>query len=102
MSTMRIRDLGYSPGDLPTGPKNSILDVKGVRVGQVTLHEEGSDIHTGVTVILPRHPDDIQKPCYAGIHTLNGGGEVSGSYQIREWGVTNTVRRILGLTLTKA
>jgi hypothetical protein len=26
---MTIRDLGYSPGQLPTGPKNSILDVKG-------------------------------------------------------------------------
>jgi hypothetical protein len=26
---LRIRDLGYSPGQLPTGPKNSILDVPG-------------------------------------------------------------------------
>jgi D-aminopeptidase len=26
---MTIRDLGYAPGTLPTGPKNSILDVKG-------------------------------------------------------------------------
>lgn len=26
---MTIRDLGYSPGKLEPGPKNSILDVKG-------------------------------------------------------------------------
>jgi hypothetical protein len=29
MTRMTIRDLGYSPGQLSTGPKNSILDVKG-------------------------------------------------------------------------
>jgi D-aminopeptidase len=29
MARMTIRDLGYAPGTLPTGPKNSILDVKG-------------------------------------------------------------------------
>jgi hypothetical protein len=26
---MTIKDLGYTPGFLPAGPKNSILDVKG-------------------------------------------------------------------------
>jgi len=26
------------------------------------------------------------------MHTLNGNGEVSGSYQIKDWGYTNTVR----------
>lgn len=29
MARMTIRDVGYSPGQLPTGQKNSILDVKG-------------------------------------------------------------------------
>ena len=28
---MRIRDLGYTPGMLPCGPKNSILDIEGLR-----------------------------------------------------------------------
>lgn len=86
---MRIRDLGYAPGKLPTGPKNSILDVKGVSVGQTTLHED-QEVHTGVTVILPRPEHDIQKPCYAGVHALNGAGELTGSFQIKEWGFTNT------------
>ena len=27
---MRIRDLGYTPGMLPCGPKNSILDIEGL------------------------------------------------------------------------
>ena len=30
MARMTIRDLGYAPGQLPPGPKNSILDVKGM------------------------------------------------------------------------
>ena len=86
---MRIRDLGYSPGKLPTGPKNSILDIKGVSVGQVTLRQP-PDVNTGVTVILPRPESDIQTPCYAGVHALNGAGELTGSFQIKEWGWTNT------------
>ena len=40
---------------------------------------------------MPRHPDDINTPCYAGMHTLNGNGEVTGSYQIKDWGYINTV-----------
>jgi len=108
MARMTIRDLGYTPGQLPAGPKNSILDVKGqcpeisiliqiidiqigVRVGQVTVGSGNSHVLKGVTVILPRHPDEISIPCCAGMHTLNGNGEVSGSYQIKDWGFTNTV-----------
>ncbi|TKA49839.1 hypothetical protein B0A49_12749 [Cryomyces minteri] len=88
---MRIRDLGYSPGTLAPGPQNSILDVDGVRVGQVTVLEGDGDVVKGVTLIFPRHPDEIQVPCYAGMHTLNGNGEVTGSYQIKDWGFINTV-----------
>ena len=62
-----------------------------VRVGQVTVGEDGDNVRNGVTVILPRHPDDIHVPSYAGLHTLNGNGEVTGSYQIRDWGFINTV-----------
>jgi hypothetical protein len=58
----------------------------------VTVGKDGDDVCRGVTVILPRHPDEIHIPCYAGMHTLNGNGEVSGSYQIADWGYTNTVR----------
>ncbi|KAL4952195.1 peptidase family S58-domain-containing protein [Aspergillus filifer] len=73
----RIRDLGYSPGRFQPGPQNSILDVPGVTVGQVTIHREPS-IHTGLTVIFPR---GVQKtrtiPCYAATHDLNGMGELT-------------------------
>ncbi|KAH8784195.1 peptidase family S58-domain-containing protein [Hyaloscypha sp. PMI_1271] len=99
---MTIRDLGYSPGQLPTGPKNSILDVKGVRVGQVTVGNDGDDVHNGVTVILPRSPDEIHIPCYAGMHTLNGNGEVSGSYQIKDWGFGTVFQSIWEWTLKQA
>jgi D-aminopeptidase len=63
----------------------------GVRVGQVTVGKDGDDVCNGVTVILPRDPLEIHIPCYAGTHTLNGNGEVTGSYQIKDWGYTNTV-----------
>ncbi|KAI9727049.1 MAG: hypothetical protein M1834_008517 [Cirrosporium novae-zelandiae] len=87
---MRIRDLGYTPGWLKPGPKNSILDVKGVHVGQITI-EEGGDVRKGVTVILPRDADDVVDiPCYAGMHCLNGNGQVTGSFQIKDWGFINT------------
>ncbi|RDW79432.1 hypothetical protein BP6252_04070 [Coleophoma cylindrospora] len=87
---MTIRDLGYVPGQLAPGEKNSILDVPGVHVGQVTVGQDGSDFLKGVTVIMPRHPDDIYTPCYAGMHTLNGNGEVTGWYQVKDWGFINT------------
>ncbi|PTB62788.1 DmpA/ArgJ-like protein [Trichoderma citrinoviride] len=94
----RIRDLGYSPGKFTPGPKNSILDVPGVHVGQITVHE-GTDIHTGLTVILPRGAKDTRlKPCYAATHDLNGMGELTGSHALAEYGyinipiaITNTV-----------
>ena len=49
---IRARSLGIIPGTLPTGPLNAITDVPGVLVGQTTL-DDGADIHTGVTAIVP-------------------------------------------------
>ncbi|KAL7799798.1 DmpA/ArgJ-like protein [Trichoderma ceciliae] len=94
----RIRDLGYAPGKFAPGPQNSILDVQGVRVGQVTIHKEPG-IHTGVTVILPRGLEDTALyPSYAATHGLNAAGELTGSHMIYEWGhlacpiaITNTI-----------
>ena len=37
----RARDIGITPGVLPTGPLNAITDVADVRVGHVTLIEGG-------------------------------------------------------------
>lgn len=93
--TTGIRDLGYSPGILPTGKSNSILDVPGVHISQVTVPtsdnlKEGSTACKGVTVILPRGPKDFHVPCHAGTFTFNGNGELTGSRQIADWGFTNT------------
>ncbi|KAL7928200.1 DmpA/ArgJ-like protein [Trichoderma chlorosporum] len=94
----RIRGLGYAPGKFTPGPRNSILDVDGVRVGQATIHQEPG-INTGVTVILPRGPEETAlSPCYAATHGLNAAGEMTGAHMIYEWGhlacpiaITNTI-----------
>jgi hypothetical protein len=69
----------------------SCTNMTGVHIGQATKID-GDKVRSGVTVILPRAPADVQIPCYAGMHTLNGNGEVTGSYQIKDWGYINTVR----------
>ena len=88
-SRPRIRELGYSPGKFSPGPANSIIDVPGVSIGQVTLHDDEKGIHTGVTVILPRGLSTINKPCYAGTHDLSGTGELTGAHVVNEWGYVN-------------
>ena len=64
----------------------------GVRVGQVTVHD-GPDIHTGLTIIMPRGAKDTTTlPCYAATHDLNGMGELTGTHSLTEWGFMNGVR----------
>ncbi len=92
----RAREIGIVIGTLPTGPNNAITDVEGVEVGQTTLISgEGElvvgegPVRTGVTVIIPR--DDIGKhPLYAGYHSLNGNGEMTGTHWIQESGLLTT------------
>lgn len=87
-----IRDLGYGPGYYTPGPKNSILDVPGMQVGQKTIHDDEKGIHVGVTLIYPRGTEKTRKqPSYAAIHTLNGGGELTGTHFIQDWGFTSSV-----------
>ena len=101
---MRARDLGIAVGTLPTGPLNAITDVAGVRVGHATIIEgdgplvvgEGP-IRTGVTVILPHDGDPGREPVFAGSHTLNGNGEMTGLEWLRESGMLTTP---IGLTNT--
>ncbi|KAI7480246.1 hypothetical protein KC351_g7103 [Hortaea werneckii] len=93
---MTVRDLGYTPGQFPVGgPTNSILDVPGVHISQVTAPTskdlmEGSTATKGITVISPRPPKEFYKPCHAGTFTFNGNGELTGSRQIADWGFINT------------
>ena len=76
-------------GVLPPGPLNSITDVAGVTVGQVTLIE-GNDCRTGVTAIVP-HPSNIfQEKVPAAIYVANGFGKLAGSTQIEELGNLET------------
>lgn len=89
----RARDLGVPfPGQ--AGPLNAITDVAGVHVGHTTLIE-GTGVRTGVTAILPRGA--VHAPVFAGYHTLNGNGEMTGTIWVEESGflegpvlITNT------------
>jgi D-aminopeptidase len=94
---MRTRDLGIVIGQGRPGPGNAITDVPGVRVGQTTLIEGDGPlvvgtgpIRTGVTVILPRGPEDSHEPVFAGCHRLNGNGELTGLEWVRESGLLTT------------
>jgi L-aminopeptidase/D-esterase-like protein len=91
----RARGLGVSfEGE--TGPANAITDVAGVEVGYRTLIL-GEGVRTGVTVILPRGRAPKVQPTWAGMHSFNGNGEMTGSHWVAEAGhftgpiaITNT------------
>ncbi|KAF7189664.1 Beta-peptidyl aminopeptidase BapA, partial [Pseudocercospora fuligena] len=94
----RIHDLGYSPGIHPPGPTNSILDVPGVHISQLTIptttssnsKSPNSTACKGLTLISPRPPQSYHAPCAASTFTFNGNGELTGSRQISDWGFINT------------
>ncbi|KAK6221950.1 hypothetical protein LQW54_001170 [Pestalotiopsis sp. IQ-011] len=91
MARPHIRDLGYGPGYYTPGSKNSILDVPGVQVGQKTIHDDEKGIHVGLTLIYPRGAENSRRqPSYAAIHTFNGGGEMTGTHFIQDWGFTSS------------
>jgi D-aminopeptidase len=94
---MRARDLGIVIGDMQPGPLNAITDVEGVRVGHTTLISGDGPlvvgkgpVRTGVTVIQPRPGDPRADPAFAGSHTLNGYGEMTGLAWIDESGMLMT------------
>src|SRR3954454_12392880 len=74
----RPRDDGIVIGTLESGPRNSIADV-GLVVGHVTVER------TGVTAVVPP-----SLPVPAGTAVLYGAGELTGSLEIREWGLLET------------
>src|ERR1700758_5044545 len=74
----RPREDGIVIGTLEPGPRNSIADV-GITVGHVTVER------TGVTAVVPR-----SLPLPAGTAVLNGAGELTGSLEIKEWGLLDT------------
>ena len=87
-SKPRARELGL-PFRGETGALNAITDVPGVLVGQTTLIDDDDPrgpICTGVTAILPRGPDRLLEPVWAGAHALNGNGELTGTHWIEDGG----------------
>lgn len=88
----RCRELGVVIGSMSPGPKNSITDVNGVRVGHTTLNfdDEASSARTGVTAIWPGEGDLVREPVPAGSFVLSGFGEITGRTAADEWGVAST------------
>lgn len=82
LASPRARNLGI-PFQGVTGLNNAITDVNGVTVGHATV-QSGSAVRTGVTAVLPR--GKTYDPVYAGWHTLNANGELTGLHWIRESG----------------
>ena len=89
---MRARNLGI-PFDGTPGKFNAITDVAGVEVGYATLISgEGEvkpgegPVRTGVTAIIPRGRESLNDPVYAGVFSLNGNGEMTGTAWIEESG----------------
>lgn len=104
---------GIKIGVMQKGPTNSIVDVIGVKVGQVTLII-GDSIRTGVTAILPHGDNLFQQKVPAAFFTGNGFGKLAGTTQIKELGniespivLTNTlsvaegINGIIKYTLTQ-
>ena len=92
MPKPRAREAGLAfPGQ--PGPLNAITDVTGVEVGFTTLIAGDGPlvpgrgpVRTGVTAILPRGRDARPVPVWAGLHALNGNGEMTGSHWIADAG----------------
>jgi D-aminopeptidase len=84
MKKQRARDLGI-PLEGTTGEFNAITDVPGVTVGYSTIIE-GTDARTGVTIIHPRGADNAA-PVFAGLHSFNGNGEMTGAAWVEEGGI---------------
>lgn len=85
----RARDLGIVAGTMPPGKWNSITDVAGVRVGQVTIRDSAR-FATGVTVVLPHGENVFQQKAPAAIEVFNGFGKLVGFTQVRELGEIET------------
>ncbi|SIR58852.1 P1 family peptidase [Micromonospora avicenniae] len=82
----RTRDLGIVVGALPTGRHNAITDVPGVLVGHTTV-EDGHDLHTGVTAVVPSQLGPPRWALPAAVYRGNGFGKLVGSTQVDELGV---------------
>lgn len=75
-------------GEMDPGRRNLITDVKGVRVGHVTI--DSGNTHTGVTAVLP-HPGNLfRDKVMAASQVLNGFGKTIGLVEVDEMGFLET------------
>jgi D-aminopeptidase len=87
MTKPRLRDLGIALGQMPPGPLNAITDVAGVTVGYASLIRDAPNVvRTGVTAIWPS-PDIFTDFLFAGFHSFNGNGEMTGTIWLQEQGL---------------
>jgi D-aminopeptidase len=84
----RWRDIAGPVGVLPTGARNAITDVPGLRVGHA---QAASGQATGVTVVAPP-----ALPARAGMATVNGTGELVAGIEIAERGWMETPVHLCG------
>ncbi len=94
---LRLSDFDVSIGRFPTGKKNMITDVNGVKVGQVTLIKGNGKlipgkgpVRTGVTVVLPHSGNLFAEKVVASSFVLNGYGKTIGLVQLNELGTIET------------
>lgn len=87
-SQKRIRDYGVTIGRMQPGKLNSITDIEGVIVGQVTLND--NEIKTGVTAILPHSGNLFREKVMASCYVINGFGKSMGLVQVEELGTIET------------
>lgn len=100
MTRARLRDLGISIGRFPTGTYNAITDVPDILVGHSTIVRDTPRVaRTGVTMIVPRGGLIWGDHAFAGYHSFNGCGEMTGLPWIEESGMIHTP---IGITNTNA
>lgn len=84
-----LREYGIEIGVMEPGQMNAVTDVKGVEVGHKTLNE-GDNIRTGVTAVLPHGGNIFQQKVPAAVYVGNGFGKLAGSTQVQELGNLET------------
>lgn len=73
---------------LPSGPRNLITDVAGVRVGHATVQQ--GEVNTGVTAVLPHLGNLFLDKVMASAAVINGFGKSAGILQVQELGTIET------------
>lgn len=83
------RKYGIKIGIMKPGKLNTITDVPGVKVGQVTIIK-GDSARTGVTAIIPHSGNIFQHKVPAAFYAGNGFGKLTGTTEIKELGTIET------------